>query len=230
MKFSALLFATFVSSMPSYSSGNGGNNGGGYGNMSNPSGMQLGVGLQNGGGRRYKGSNGNNYNQGNQGGDYGQGGYDMGGGNYGQGNQGSGDDYSPSPSPGTGGGDQGSADDQAKLDELNAIRAKVGAPPLQLSSKLTQAAQKHSDDQAKMRNMSHTGSDGSSPTQRINRAGIKGGQTGENVAWNQRDWSAATQVWVKSPGHYKNMIDKGFKYVGFGATNKYYTEDFSSTN
>jgi uncharacterized protein YkwD len=125
---------------------------------------------------------------------------------------------------------QGSSTDQENLEQLNAIRAKVGAPPLQLSSKLTQAAQKHSDDQAKMHNMSHAGSDGSSPRQRINEAGISGGETGENVAWNQRDWSEATGVWVKSPGHYQNMIDRGFKYVGFGVTNRYYTEDFSSSN
>ncbi|KXN65618.1 PR-1-like protein [Conidiobolus coronatus NRRL 28638] len=125
---------------------------------------------------------------------------------------------------------QGSSTDEQNLQELNKIRAKVGAPPLKLSHKLTQAAQKHSDDQAQMHNMSHTGSDGSSPTQRIHRSGISGGATGENVAWNQRDWSVANEVWVHSPGHYQNMIDKDFKYVGFGVTNRYYTEDFSSND
>ncbi|KXN73698.1 hypothetical protein CONCODRAFT_3387 [Conidiobolus coronatus NRRL 28638] len=111
-------------------------------------------------------------------------------------------------------GNQGGSGDQHILAQVNAVRAKVGTPPLKLSSKLKIAAQKHSEYQAETSKMSHFGSGGSSPTQRINAAGIKG----------------AIQAWVYSPSHYRNLVDKGFKYVAFGENNKYYTQDFSSND
>jgi uncharacterized protein YkwD len=127
-------------------------------------------------------------------------------------------------------GDQANSENQQKLEELNAIRAKVGAPPLQLSDKLNQAAQKHSEDQVQMGEISHTGSNGSQSGDRAKAAGINGGITAENVASGQVDWPAATETWVNSPDHYDNMVDEKYKFVGFGVANKYYTELFSTTN
>src|SRR5262249_11438442 len=54
---------------------------------------------------------------------------------------------------------------------VNAERSKVGCSALTLNATLTKAAQAHSDDMAAHQNMSHTGSDGSSPGDRITRAG-----------------------------------------------------------
>ncbi|MFD5639623.1 CAP domain-containing protein, partial [Streptomyces sp. NPDC127077] len=54
---------------------------------------------------------------------------------------------------------------------VNSERAKVGCSPLALNAKLSQAAQAHSMDKASHNTMSHTGSDGSDPGQRITRAG-----------------------------------------------------------
>lgn len=56
---------------------------------------------------------------------------------------------------------------------VNNERSKAGCSPLTINAKLTKAAQDHSKDMASHQNMSHTGSDGSSPGDRITRAGLQ---------------------------------------------------------
>lgn len=72
----------------------------------------------------------------------------------------------------------------AKVVEIvNAERSKAGCSPVEVNTTLTEAAQKHSEDMAASGNMSHTGSDGSSPDDRITRAGYNWSTYGENVAY-----------------------------------------------
>ena len=74
----------------------------------------------------------------------------------------------------------------------NTERAAAGLAPLMAVTALDQAALGHSSDQASMRSMTHTGSDGSDAGDRIARAGFAAGTWGENVAAGHP--SAATVV------------------------------------
>ncbi|MGW3465382.1 CAP domain-containing protein [Streptomyces olivaceoviridis] len=114
---------------------------------------------------------------------------------------------------------------------VNAERAKAGCQPLTLNSTLTKAAQAHSDDMAAHQNMSHTGSDGSSPGDRITQAGYTWSSYGENVAYG---YSTADQVmagWMSSPGHRANILNCGFKEIGVGLAQpgSYWTQDFGTS-
>src|SRR5215471_6905946 len=59
------------------------------------------------------------------------------------------------------------------LDAHNAVRAQAGLPPLKLRSLLTTIAQEHAQDMAAHKRLSHKGSDGSMPEQRLERHGYR---------------------------------------------------------
>ena len=113
---------------------------------------------------------------------------------------------------------------------VNAERAKVGCSPLTVNAKLTKAAQAHSEDMAAHANMSHTGSDGSAPGDRITRAGYDWSAYGENVAYGYATPEAVMAGWMSSPGHKANILDCGFKEIGVGLAqpNDYWTQDFGA--
>src|SRR3954463_15008383 len=64
----------------------------------------------------------------------------------------------------------------------NRERAEAKLPPLALEPKLEAAAQAHARDMAEHEMMSHEGSDGSTPAERVKKAGYHYQKTGENVA------------------------------------------------
>ncbi|MFG3009695.1 CAP domain-containing protein [Streptomyces cinerochromogenes] len=116
------------------------------------------------------------------------------------------------------------------LQLVNAERAKAGCQALTINPALTKAAQAHSEDMASHQNMSHTGSDGSNPGDRITAAGYTWSSYGENVAYG---YSTAEQVmagWMTSPGHRANILNCGFKEIGVGLAQpgSYWTQDFGT--
>ncbi|MGC5029504.1 CAP domain-containing protein [Micromonospora sp. DT229] len=113
---------------------------------------------------------------------------------------------------------------------VNEERAKAGCGALSIDDKLMTAAQRHSQDQADNRNMSHTGSDGSDPGQRIDRVGYVWQTYGENVAWNQQSPAAVMQAWMNSPGHRANILNCTFTEIGVGVASSngpYWTQVFA---
>ncbi|MET7300673.1 CAP domain-containing protein [Embleya sp. NPDC005575] len=113
---------------------------------------------------------------------------------------------------------------------VNQERAKAGCSALTVNTKLTAAALQHSQDMAAHANMSHTGSDGSDPGERITRAGYTWKTYGENIAYG---YSTAQQVmtgWMNSPGHRQNILNCAFKEIGVGLAgpNSYWTQDFGT--
>ncbi|KAI9290992.1 SCP-like extracellular, partial [Neoconidiobolus thromboides FSU 785] len=116
------------------------------------------------------------------------------------------------------------------LQKVNQVRAQNGASPLKYNNLLNVAAQQHSDDQARAKKMSHTGSDGSSPDERVEKAGYKWASVAENVAWNQKTVDQVMDAWVKSPGHFKNLVNKKYTDFGAGVNNYYWTQTFGSTS
>jgi uncharacterized protein YkwD len=112
---------------------------------------------------------------------------------------------------------------------VNYQRQLKGAKPLTISSGLTQMALQHSDDQAQMQNMTHTGSNGSTLINRFDTADYPSQYVAENVAWNQRSVAQVVQAWVNSPGHYANMINPDYTEFGAACVNWYWTFDFGSS-
>lgn len=114
---------------------------------------------------------------------------------------------------------------------VNAERGKAGCAALTVNTKLTAAAQAHSQDMAAHQNMSHTGSDGSSPDQRIQRAGYVATSYGENIAYGYSTPESVMAAWMSSPGHKRNILDCSFKEIGVGLAQPgdYWTQDFGAT-
>jgi uncharacterized protein YkwD len=114
---------------------------------------------------------------------------------------------------------------------VNSERAKAGCSPLTVNAALTKAAQAHSEDMAAHRNMSHTGSDGSSPGDRITRAGYTWRTYGENVAYGYSTPEQAMAGWMSSSGHKANILNCSFKEIGVGLAQpgNYWTQDFGTS-
>ncbi len=88
------------------------------------------------------------------------------------------------------------------------------APPLTLSKTLEQAAAAHSADMARHDTLSHSGTDGSTPAQRAERAGYRWRVVGENVAAGPTTAEEVTQGWLASPNHCSNIMDSRFSEMG----------------
>jgi uncharacterized protein YkwD len=109
------------------------------------------------------------------------------------------------------------------------------APPLSLSTALTRAAYAHSQDMATHNFFSHTGSDGSTPGERITRAGYPWSEVGENIASGVSTPHKLVADWLASPHHCANIMTAGFRQMGVAfAVNResknviYWTEDFGT--
>ncbi|MFG2008304.1 CAP domain-containing protein [Micromonospora sp. NPDC048868] len=114
---------------------------------------------------------------------------------------------------------------------VNAERAKAGCGAVSVDDKLTTAAQRHSQDQADHRNMSHTGSDGSNVGTRLDRVGYSWRTYGENVAWNQKTPAAVMDAWMNSSGHRANILNCAFTEIGVGVASSngpYWTQVFAA--
>ncbi|MEU1281625.1 CAP domain-containing protein [Streptomyces sp. NPDC005805] len=113
---------------------------------------------------------------------------------------------------------------------VNSERSKAGCSPVTVNARLSKAAQAHSEDMASHRNMSHTGSDGSSAGDRITRAGYNWSTYGENVAYGYSTPEQVMAGWMSSPGHKKNILNCGFKEIGVGLAqpDDYWTQNFGT--
>ncbi|KAJ2160657.1 hypothetical protein GGF46_002087 [Coemansia sp. RSA 552] len=112
------------------------------------------------------------------------------------------------------------------LQQVNAIRAEVGKPPLRIDERLNNMAQAHSNYQSSASTMTHSDPSGSLGD-RCTDYGIDWRGVAENVAWNYKDVTQVVQGWKDSPGHYQNIVGN-YNVVGFGVTDLYWTQDFAS--
>lgn len=97
-------------------------------------------------------------------------------------------------------------DPEMARDVINQYRKDKGLKPLKLNSALTDAAKAHSRDLAKWDRISHYGSDGSNPWDRVKRSGYKARVAAENVGTGQVDFHEVFKGWQESPGHNKNLL------------------------
>lgn len=97
-------------------------------------------------------------------------------------------------------------DPKRARDLINQYRAENGLKPLRLNASLTDAAKEHSRDLAKWDRISHYGSDGSNPWDRVKRTGYKPRVAAENVGTGQASFDEVLKGWKESPGHNKNLL------------------------
>ena len=161
------------------------------------------------------------------------------------------DDSSTSPGPdpssedGTSGGsDPGDADDgntdpgdddpdlssfaSARLAAVNAEREATGAPPLTWNDHLEAAALGHTQDMADNNFLSHTGSDGSSMSQRIQDAGYDYHACAENIAVGQTSIEQVMNAWMNSSGHRTNILNSSYEHLGAARVGNYWTQNFGA--
>lgn len=97
---------------------------------------------------------------------------------------------------------------------VNAYRAEKGLKPLKLNVELTSAAKSHSRDLAKWDRISHFGSDGSNPWDRVKRSGYNARLAAENVGTGQVSFEEVLKGWKDSPGHNKNLLLSDAEHMG----------------
>ena len=102
------------------------------------------------------------------------------------------------------------------VDLVNQERAKVGCSPLTMNTALNNAALGHSEDMARNDFFDHTGSDGSSPWDRMVRAGYQWSRAGENIAAGYVTPEDVMQGWMGSAGHRANILNCSFRDIGVG--------------
>lgn len=82
------------------------------------------------------------------------------------------------------------------LDSVNALRARAGVAPVMLDARLTAAAQAHAADMSRQRRAWPFGSDGSSPYDRVARAGFGGALVAELYAQTFETELDTLAAWV----------------------------------
>jgi uncharacterized protein YkwD len=111
----------------------------------------------------------------------------------------------------------------ATLCLINENRAKRNLPRLGSTASLARAAAAHSRDMASRGFFSHASPGGSTPRQRIDRAGYLDGASrwtiGETIAWGSGGMASPASIvrsWLQSPGHRAILLDGRFRDVGIG--------------
>jgi uncharacterized protein YkwD len=97
---------------------------------------------------------------------------------------------------------------------INQYRKQNGLKPLQLNAELSTAAKNHSRDLAKWDRISHFGSDGSNPWDRVKTAGYNARVAAENVGTGQATIEEVVKGWKESPGHNKNLLLADAEHMG----------------
>lgn len=109
------------------------------------------------------------------------------------------------------------------LAEINVVRARHGLGPLRASSALEAAASSHSQAMVRRGFFTHESADGSDFSLRVKRyyqpKGFSRWAVGENLLWYspQVDARRAVAMWLASPPHRANLLDRDWKEVGLSA-------------
>lgn len=113
---------------------------------------------------------------------------------------------------------------EAARDAINNYRRSKGLKPLKLDAELTAAARAHAQDLAKWDRISHYGSDGSNPWDRVKRAGYNAKLAAENVGTGQATFEEVLKGWQTSPGHNKNLLQAEAQHMGIALVHDPKTE------
>ncbi|GAA6200729.1 CAP domain-containing protein [Aquicoccus sp. SU-CL01552] len=101
------------------------------------------------------------------------------------------------------------------LDSVNALRTAAGAAPVKLDARLTAASATHSRDMSVQNRPWHFGSDGSSPLDRVQRAGYDRDMLGENISETYETELETLAAWMEEPGTRAVILEKRATDMGF---------------
>ena len=96
--------------------------------------------------------------------------------------------------------------------------------PLTLDVELTNAAKAHAKDLAKWDRISHYGSDGSNPWDRVKRSGYNAKVAAENVGTGQITFDKVLKGWQQSAGHNRNLLMSDIDHLGIALVQESTTE------
>jgi hypothetical protein len=124
-------------------------------------------------------------------------------------------------------------DPYSMIDAVNSLRAANGLPAYQSNGILMSIAQAHSDYQASIGQVTHTGAGGTRPRDRAVAAGYGGGGTffiSENIAGgNDLSVDGAVSMWLGDDPHIQTMLGASYRDIGAGVSEAngfvYYTID-----
>jgi uncharacterized protein YkwD len=103
---------------------------------------------------------------------------------------------------------------QKALSAINEYRNSKGLGALKLDAQLNETALRHCRDLAKWDRISHYGSDGTNPWDRVKASGYQPRLAAENVGTGQTAFAEVLRGWKESPGHNKNLLLSDAKDVG----------------
>ncbi|WP_134685654.1 CAP-associated domain-containing protein [Brevibacillus migulae] len=119
------------------------------------------------------------------------------------------------------------AHERQLLDLVNIIRYRHKLPLLTWYDPAAKVAKGHSKDMENAGFFSHvSATTGLDPFQRLKQGGVVFKMAGENIAAGFPDAIEAHENWMNSPGHRKNVLEKGFLQLGTGVYADYYTQNF----
>lgn len=104
---------------------------------------------------------------------------------------------------------------QRALDSLNTLRAQARLAPVGLNAELTAAASAHSRDMSFQGRAWAFGSDGSSPIDRVMRAGYRGDYLGKAVSETYESELETINGWMASPDTRAVLMDPRAREAGF---------------
>ncbi|HKL65627.1 MAG TPA: CAP domain-containing protein [Roseovarius sp.] len=101
------------------------------------------------------------------------------------------------------------------LDAVNSLRAASGTQPLILDEKLTAAAATHARDMSVQERPWHFGSDGSSPLDRVERAGYEGEFVGETISETYETELQTLAAWMEDDITRRVILSPDARRMGF---------------
>lgn len=104
---------------------------------------------------------------------------------------------------------------------INSYRAEAGRASVNRLPKLDAVARRHAADMAARGQMTHRGSDGSTHTQRLRRAGCPGGA--ENIAAGPYTEATVMAAWMSNPGHRRNILLPAVESYGLANVGGYWS-------
>ncbi|OIK05167.1 hypothetical protein BIV23_14410 [Streptomyces monashensis] len=99
---------------------------------------------------------------------------------------------------------------------LNRLRAEAGCAAVRPRVSLRRAARAHTSDMAAHRHLTHTGTDGSAPQDRMRTAGYRPVATGETIEVGPADAGAAVAAWMAGPPHRAILLTCRYTDAGTG--------------
>lgn len=102
------------------------------------------------------------------------------------------------------------------LNTINGLRAQSGLGPLVNDPSLAQAAMAHSRDMSAQNRAWHFGSDGSSPLDRVKRAGYAGPLVGEDISETYENDMATLNAWMQTRETRDMIMDPAARAIGLG--------------